>query len=698
MGGAGNADRSAVPLDRSASFRLPALLALSLAAASTGCLLASGPRETVVQPPRADVAPDPRGDFVGGVAEVDITPPPGLPTYGYSSNGAASAVGYWLRLKGRIIVLQKGTQRVALIQTDLGASSGLVHRMLSASLADAGFDPSNIMLSTTHTHGGPGGFFGEKFFNQAIGARPAYIPEFARFLATRLEGGVREALASLRPAKIGFAQTQAHASVTFNRSIEAWRTNFTSEGLGYDDSQAVDRTLTVLRVDLDDRPAAAWSVFAVHGTAMPAGYPFFHGDVHGLASRFLAHFVREKYDVDDFVAAMATGAEGDVSPGTPEELQGKALLFRVATGEAGSAFVAFKSLDGRLRDDLDLGIAYAERPLRGAHSSRGPLCDEAALGGAEAAGSEASQGPLNGFLEMVEGAVGPDRGCQGAKIKIFGAIQDAVFDPDEFPDITSFQTVTLGRARDASATDPRLVLAAVPGEPTTETGHTIINAIRASWPGAMVAPVGLTNSYSVYLTMPAEYGAQHYEGGTTPYGPFQGLYVAEELGRLAHSIEEGPPTIDFSSVRHFSPGAAKPIWPQKGACAVAEWKPLSIEFRKSSSPLANPSLNPKLAVFHWRGMESDESCELAHVSVECAGPAAPGVEPHYQPFVDRDGYAATDEGQDFEVGREGDDAWFASWTMRPPPPTVPAVSCRFVVKHPALSHPLTSEPFAMEDM
>lgn len=693
MGGAEHRDRPPSARRAHAARRAPTLLSLAFAAtASAGCLLANGPRETVVQPARAAVSPDPRG-LVGGVEEVDLTPPPGLPTYGYSSNGASSAVGYWLRIKGRIIVLQKGAQRIAMIQADLGASSGLVHRMLAAALADAGFDPSNIMLSTTHTHGGPGGFFGEKFFNQAIGARPAYIPEYARFLTTRLEGGVRKALSAMRPAKIGFAQTQAHDSVTFNRSIEAWRTNFTGEGVGYDDSRSVDRTLTLLRVDLDDKPAAAWSVFAVHGTAMPAGYPFFHGDVHGLASRFLAHFVKRKYGAEDFVAAMATGAEGDVSPGTPHERQGKELLFRVATGEAGSAFLAFESLNEKMRDDLELGVAYAERPLRGAQSSRGPLCNEASLGGSEAAGSEASQGPLNGFLEMVEGAVGPDVGCQGTKIHIFGAIQDAVFDPAEFPDITAFQTFTFGRPEG----DASLVLAAVPGEPTTETGHTIIKNIRSKWTDAMIAPVGLTNSYSVYLTMPAEYSAQHYEGGTTPYGPFQGLYVAEELGRLASSIAERNPTIAFSSVRHFSPGAAKPIWPQKGACAVAKWRALSLEFRPGSSPLANPRLNPKLAVFHWQGMAADEACELAHVSVECAASAAPGTDPQYHPFVDRDGYAATDEGDDFEVGRDGDDTWFASWTMRAPPPDTPTATCRFVVNHPALSRPLVSEPFAMEE-
>ena len=71
------------------------------------CCLSSclGNGKLVVVQNRA-AAPAPNVDRLrAGVAEVDITPPPGLPTYGFSSDGAARTEGYWLRLHGRIIVL-----------------------------------------------------------------------------------------------------------------------------------------------------------------------------------------------------------------------------------------------------------------------------------------------------------------------------------------------------------------------------------------------------------------------------------------------------------------------------------------------------------------------------------------------------------------------------------------------------------------
>lgn len=673
----------------------------SLVLGGTGCILADGKILPVHQDEPGTDYPHTPG-LVAAVGEVDITPPPGLPTYGYSTNGVKKAEGYWLRLKGRILALERQGTLVVLIQTDLGASSALVHRLLAERLAPFGITPGNLMLATTHTHGGPGGYFGDKFYNKSVGARPAYIPEYVEFLVSTLAEGTRKALDRMLPARLGVASASAGETATFNRSIEAWRTNYLDQGSPPDESASVDRRLYLLRVDIANGsckveycPAGAWSVFAVHGTSMPQDYPLHHGDVHGLAARLAAGWIERDYGVKGFVAATATGAEGDVSPGALGEAQGKALAMRAATAEAGAMYNAFRSLDDdphgppvHMRDNRVIRFAYREESMRGAVTSRGRLCDDGALGAAEAAGSEASQGPLNGFLEMVEGATGLPRNCQSTKIKFLGDAQDLFYSASEYPDVLSFQVVTFGEPGLSNS----LVLAAFPGEPTTEIGRAVRREIQLSWPSSKVAIVGLTNSYAMYFTTPSEYRAQHYEGGTTLYGPFQGIFAVEQFGIVAKWAAPPEHPIDHSTNtylvdRTFQPGEAKAIWPEKKGCVVSDWK--AGDLSTASEVLGGERITR--VTFAWKGMKEDENCAYPDIAVEC--PANGEVDATTPaPFDEEPGFPATDEGYGFEVARDCDgETWRATWDMRGEPGT----GCFIVVRHPALTTPLVSTAFSV---
>ncbi len=59
----------------------------------------------------------------GGVAEVDITPPVGLPMWGYAARSAPSR-GILDALFARVLVLEVGEQRLALVTLDLGRPFG----------------------------------------------------------------------------------------------------------------------------------------------------------------------------------------------------------------------------------------------------------------------------------------------------------------------------------------------------------------------------------------------------------------------------------------------------------------------------------------------------------------------------------------------------------------------------------------------
>ena len=579
------------------------------------------------------------GSLHAAAAEVDITPPAGLPLYGHSSNGEMAA-GYWLRLYARVIVLDDGRgQRLAMIQLDLGASSALLHRRLAAALAEEGIGPSSLVMSATHTHGGPGAFFGHRFYNGFVGAKPAYEPRLVDWLVERIAGATKEAFARLAPARLQIRQEKVAGWASFNRSRAAWEKNFEAEGIALP-TEEVERTLTMIRVDVrrDGRvaPIAAWSIFGVHGTAMPSSFDLYHGDVHGLAARFIAGEVRRRCGVTEFVAAMANGAEGDVAPGPNAdalEHQGKWLAEQVALQiryAADRAFGACPDPDGPLTgDDLPIRVAFHEVSMRGAGTTRGRLCQTAKFGAPQLAGSEEGRGPLYGFLGMYEGSKRPPSGCDATKIEIGGPLQGLIVDTSEFPDVVPFQVVAFG---------DELVLATIPGEPTTEVGRATVKGILDSrdCPTATTtegrfskaAVLGLTNGYATYFTMPAEFVEQHYEGGATLYGPYQGQLAVEELCGMAHHLDH-PSAVRHRPDRIFFPGEATDCFPTE-ACDPRGWEALETDHENEA--------------FTWRASDPEQLCPLPAIEVVCG-----------------ERTVATDRGTALEVRRD-DDEWTATWT------------------------------------
>lgn len=632
------------------------------ALALTACL-GRGEPVPIVQPATCCVdgpcpdAGDPR--LWAGAAEVDITPPPGYPSYGSSTNGACSMKGYWLRLKARVIVLQQGAKRIALVQLDLGAASSLLSRTVAKRLASRGIGPENLVLSSTHTHAGPGGLFGEHFYNAEVAARPGYDPELVQFVASRIVDGVTSAISDLHEARVSVAEARLDPRASSNRSREAWLQNFLPNG-EKPPKDDVTREVTVLRVDTRPAPGApfapraAWVVLPIHGTSMPADYDSYHGDVHGLTARLIERALWN--EAPGFVAAVATGAEGDVTPGdckTPAtcdpNVAPKTLAMSVAGHGANAAITAFRSAAPRTDDTsgehAPLAFAYREISMRGAGTTQGRLCDHASLGAPQLAGSEVSRGPTYGAFQMYEGAVRPPSGCDATKIKGGGFIQDFIVDADEFPDVVPFQVVTIGD----------LALLSFPGEPTTELGRDLVRRAKAQLRKPYAAVLGLTNGYANYFTTSAEFLAQHYEGGATLYGPYQATFAAEQLERLMVDLR-GSGAADYAQRRDFMPGAERHFARQTGDCKPADWS------------LGEVSLEGPLMNLRWSGASLDERCAYPHIAIECDG----------TPLADRYGYPASDEGFDFEVRHEGGREWSASWTRR----AKPGAQCRFVLTPP----------------
>lgn len=93
--------------------------------------------------------------MLAGISTTDITPPPGTDMTGYLAR-TGPATGIHDRLYCRALVLDDGTTRAALIETDtLGFGLEYTRHVKRLIEAETGIPAGNIMLAATHTHGGP---------------------------------------------------------------------------------------------------------------------------------------------------------------------------------------------------------------------------------------------------------------------------------------------------------------------------------------------------------------------------------------------------------------------------------------------------------------------------------------------------------------------------------------------------------------
>lgn len=85
------------------------------------------------------------------------------------------------------------------------------------------------------------------------------------------------------------------------------------------------------------------------------------------------------------------------------------------------------------------------------------------------------------------------------------------------------------------------VIVTLPGEPTAEVGARVRAAVRQTTGLERVVVSGLAGEFIQYFTTPEEYDRQHYEGGSTLYGPLSSNLLRQELAELARRLVRGEP-------------------------------------------------------------------------------------------------------------------------------------------------------------
>ena len=127
-----------------------------------------------------------------GVAQADVTPPPGVRMYGYGARGENVSTGVHDPLYAKALVLSDGQRTAAWVTMDLGYADKPLTRDIRAAVSTAlGFD--DVFLTSSHTHSGP------TFMPDFPSAEDPWVQELRR----KVTEAIVEAHGALQPARLG---------------------------------------------------------------------------------------------------------------------------------------------------------------------------------------------------------------------------------------------------------------------------------------------------------------------------------------------------------------------------------------------------------------------------------------------------------------------------------------------------------------
>jgi neutral ceramidase len=513
--------------------------------------------ETLPAPVTAPVIPHPTpppAPLLAAAERVDVTPPPGVSTFGHGPDSLVSE-GFWTRVECRVFALEEGDLRVALIPCDFAASSTILQREVAARVVDV-VPTTRIFMTATHTHAGPAHYLDDKAFTGTESTRaPGFDPHMVEFLASRIACAVKRAFAHLVPAEARAAHFEDGEAcptgdcgmwgITWNRSVRAhlsgpadppappWFTGVDA---------AIDPSLhwVELRAQSTRLPIGALAFYAMHPSVLPNTNRRIGADVDGVVSRLLEARLRAEsggVDVDPPVGVVNTN-EGDISPVWTEGSKQEAIAVARTIEHR---IEALREQASPWHDRVTLDARYREIDLRAEPASDGhDTCYRPEVGESVAFGAcdHPTTEPISPW------PLPPREACQAPKLTPLGELEWLVAGGGlSFP---SHVPIGLIRLDDS-------LIALVPAELTIDAGRLVRAEVLRAQTGAGHAFIGgLSNGYILYVTSEAEYawhGAgggcrlasdqrdrQSYEGASNLYGPHVARYLADEMASLARAM------------------------------------------------------------------------------------------------------------------------------------------------------------------
>ncbi len=244
-----------------------------------------------------------------GAAQVDITPPPGLEMYGFFNRITEhrKASGTLDPLFARVLVLQAGDRRLALVTLDLGRTfnEAWLGRLRAAVKDDSRVDA--VIVAASHTHSGP----------NILDVYPdGRVPAWEDAALDKVAHAVHQAAAALEPARIGTGYGNAYIGYNRRQVDPAGHVTMMWRNPDKVANGPVDSTVGVIRVDrADGSPIALLVNYACHPTVLGSDNLRYSADFIGP----MAATVAASWDGKP-VCFFLQGAAGDINPyfdGTP---------------------------------------------------------------------------------------------------------------------------------------------------------------------------------------------------------------------------------------------------------------------------------------------------------------------------------------------------------------------------------------------
>jgi neutral ceramidase len=257
-------------------------------------------------------------EFQAGFATADITPPPGWRRAGGFSEFISSAGGDPLFAKA--MVLSQGVTTIAVVGNDLcSVPRELTDRARQQAGEQTGIPFSNIIITATHTHGGPEYYgplrdFLHQRAQQEHGGNDSHEPlDYHKLLVRRWTEIIVKAHVARKTATLSVVVPRQHR-LAFNRRFlmkdgsTGWNPGRLNTNifrpLGPTDP---DLPFVLVRDGASNKPLGSLTVFAMH-TAIYGGAPF-----GACYPGHLQTHLRRWFEAPDFVSLFGEGCAGDVN-------------------------------------------------------------------------------------------------------------------------------------------------------------------------------------------------------------------------------------------------------------------------------------------------------------------------------------------------------------------------------------------------
>ncbi len=272
-------------------------------------------------------APTADAQLRAGVARVEITPSAMLTMYGYANRKCGPANGTHDPLMAKVLVLESGGSRMAIVTMDLGS---MVSETLRRDVA-ARLGIPILLLSASHTHSAPAFL--------PFGSAPATGPAAAAYgaeLEAKIFGAIEKALTTMAPATLSVAR--GAAPLGYNRLLprDDGRTRALFDNLERVPYGPIDPEFVLLRVDdTDGRPRALLVHYATHAVVLGPTNCKYSADYPGVLQS------RTEAALPDTQVMFVQGGAGDINP-----------LFMARSGDEAKDFAVVETMGTLLAEEV----------------------------------------------------------------------------------------------------------------------------------------------------------------------------------------------------------------------------------------------------------------------------------------------------------------------------------------------------------